>query len=117
MDRKLARGQQRSTETDWSKAAPYLRFRYQLASRYLPETGNVIDMGCGCGVGTNWLAQKFPGLSFIGVDISKEAIELARHSFGNTSNLTFVHGQLRQAIEQMRLRKHVFNPFFLVNLC
>ena len=42
------------------------------------ESGiNVLDIGCGSGRALNLMAEKFPNSSFIGYDISKEAIENA----------------------------------------
>jgi len=56
------------------------------------ESGiNVLDIGCGSGRAINLMAEKFPNSSFIGYDISREAIENARVKVKNSeiSNVSF----------------------------
>lgn len=83
-----ARGQNRTTKTDWSQVSPYIRFRYERARETLPVSGTVYEMGCGIGVGLNYLASCRPDLNFVGLDNSKEALDFGRHHFNGTANLT-----------------------------
>jgi SAM-dependent methyltransferase len=44
----------------------------------LPEGATVLDVGCGTGEITARLAEKFPGASFIGIDLEEPHLERAR---------------------------------------
>jgi len=46
--------------------------------QYLPESGQILDMGCGFGLFSLYYAKKFPGLSIIGIDIDKARIQMAQ---------------------------------------
>jgi len=82
-----ARGQLRTVQTEWSKVAPYIRYRYQRALELLPADGTVLELGCGIGVGLAYLARMRPELFFVGVDMSPEAIDFGREHFGDIANL------------------------------
>lgn len=91
LDPKKAQGQNRTTKTDWSQVAPYIRFRYERAKELLPSSGTVYEMGCGIGVGLNYLATSRPDLNFVGLDNSKDALDFGRHHFKTTRNLSLQH--------------------------
>jgi 2-polyprenyl-3-methyl-5-hydroxy-6-metoxy-1,4-benzoquinol methylase len=44
----------------------------------LPDRGTVVELGCGYGHITSWLAELRPDLTFVGVDIDEKAIAAAR---------------------------------------
>jgi 2-polyprenyl-3-methyl-5-hydroxy-6-metoxy-1,4-benzoquinol methylase len=46
--------------------------------QYLPERGQILDMGCGFGLFSLYYAKKFPGRSIIGIDINEARIQMAR---------------------------------------
>ncbi len=48
--------------------------------QYLPESGQILDMGCGFGLFSLYYAKKFPGLSIIGIDINEARIQMAQKS-------------------------------------
>lgn len=54
---------------------------------------SVLDVGCGTGVGTIWLAQK--GFSVIGIDRSPIMIELAINRANNHPNINFSQQDMR----------------------
>ena len=85
--REAAQGQYRTTATDFAKVPPYVRFRYERAAALLPPAGEVVELGCGVGVGLSHLARRRPDLRFRGVDMSREAIDYGRHHFGDIPNL------------------------------
>jgi SAM-dependent methyltransferase len=85
--REAARGQYRTTVTDWQKLAPYIRFRYERVRDKLPAEGTVFELGCGIGVGLAHLAGCRPDLRFVGVDLSEGAIEYGREHFAGLANL------------------------------
>jgi SAM-dependent methyltransferase len=85
--REAARGQYRTTVTDWNKLSPFIRFRYERVRDRLPAHGTVYELGCGVGVGLAYLARCRPDLSFVGADMSEGAIEYGREHFGSIPNL------------------------------
>lgn len=56
-----------------------LRFLEEI-SQYIPERGNVLDLGCGFGLFSLFLALSHPGVQVTGVDISENRINMARRS-------------------------------------
>ncbi|MEQ8726750.1 MAG: class I SAM-dependent methyltransferase [Sandaracinaceae bacterium] len=85
--RDAARGQYRTTVTDWSRVAPYIRYRYERARERLPATGTVYELGCGIGVGLAYLARTRPDLRFVGFEMSEGAVEYGREQFAQVKNL------------------------------
>ncbi|MFT5336087.1 MAG: ubiquinone/menaquinone biosynthesis C-methylase UbiE [Luteibaculaceae bacterium] len=64
-------------------------FRYKWAESFMGEaTISVLDVACGVGYGTHYLANKFPKSQFTGVDISGEALEMAKKQF-SAPNIQF----------------------------
>lgn len=100
IDYKIAQGQNRTTKTKWADVLPYIKFRYQRALESLPASGTVFEMGCGIGVGLNYLAESRPDLNFVGLDNSKEALDFGRYHFSNTKNLKLVHTPDFQAVAE-----------------
>ncbi|MBU1895847.1 class I SAM-dependent methyltransferase [Patescibacteria group bacterium] len=52
----------------------------------------VLDVGCNCGVFTNFLAKFLPHAQVIGIDPSEEAVKFGRERFKNLTNLKFFVG-------------------------
>lgn len=48
--------------------------------RYIPDSGTVLDYGCGYGIFSNYLKMKNPNLKIIGFDISTTRINEAKKS-------------------------------------
>ena len=44
----------------------------------LPRTGNILDVGCGHGQMTRWMAREAPGAAVLGIDLSCQKIDVAR---------------------------------------
>jgi len=59
--------------------------------RKLPKKGKIIDLGCGDGIVTNFLAIKEPGRTILGIDLNKERIKKAPKGIKNTK---FIHGDI-----------------------
>lgn len=55
---------------------------------HLPETGKVLDIGCGVGRLTGPLASRRPDLRFVGSDTSAQMVSLARRNW-SLPNLDF----------------------------
>lgn len=64
-----------------------------------PQGGVILDIGCGSGAGTAALARRLPEhFSVIGLDINREAIARARHSYGTLARLRFHEGDLEDIL-------------------
>lgn len=66
--------------------------RYDLALELLREQGRVnggacLDVFCGNGYGTFMLSEAFPELCVVGVDGSKEAIDMANECYARPNNM------------------------------
>jgi len=46
--------------------------------QYLPETGTVLDVGCGFGLFSLYYASTHPNLNFVGLDLNPRRIEMAQ---------------------------------------
>ncbi len=58
--------------------------------RLISNRAKVLDLGCGCGAVTNYLAKAFPNCKFIGLDLNSNYIEIAnKFSIENTRYCQF----------------------------
>lgn len=71
----------------------------QFSNIDIPKIKNVLDIGCGEGTVTHFLAQKLPQASVIGIDFSESGIGCARASY-QLPNLSFVHDLNSHALEK-----------------
>jgi SAM-dependent methyltransferase len=62
----------------------------------LTESRQVVDLGCGAGATTSYIASKFSGVSFIGIDLDSSLIDLAKKQNPKVtaSNVDFHVGNL-----------------------
>ena len=68
-------------------------------AKFIPEgTKTVLDVGCADGVVTIALAKMFPQIKFVGIDLSKDFIDIARKNADGTNNVTFEHIYLRDRL-------------------
>lgn len=61
---------------------------------WLPEHGDILDVGCGCGVISLMIAQRAPEARILGIDIHKPSVLQARN---NAENSPFDNVQFRTA--------------------
>lgn len=67
--------------------------------KYLPkETTSVVDVGCADGAITIEMAKIFPEIKFLGIDLDKNFIELAKSKAKNIPNVTFEQIYLRDLL-------------------
>ena len=59
-----------------------------------PDTGRVLDIGCGAGTTSLALAVTRPHLAVVGADLSADQIAVARERVGGLANLRFVEGDV-----------------------
>jgi trans-aconitate methyltransferase len=56
------------------------------------ETKSIVDLGCGAGAATSYLAQTLPYFQFLGIDIDQELVDLAHNKSIEIPNVTFKRG-------------------------
>jgi 2-polyprenyl-6-hydroxyphenyl methylase/3-demethylubiquinone-9 3-methyltransferase len=72
----------------------FVRARFWLSDlfsleRYVPESGSILDIGCGHGLFSNLLALKSPTRNVLGVDIDARRIQAARRTVAGRKNIRF----------------------------
>jgi 2-polyprenyl-6-hydroxyphenyl methylase/3-demethylubiquinone-9 3-methyltransferase len=65
----------------------------------IPLEGKILDLGCGFGIFSYFLAQKYPKLEVTGVDPSAERIKVANNVFLKPGNLRFYQGEIKDLVE------------------
>jgi SAM-dependent methyltransferase len=68
----------------------------ELLADALPAHGRVLDLGCGLGLASHWLAELHPRLEVVGVDRDAEHIRVARRSAAGSPRVTFVCGPVEE---------------------
>lgn len=71
--------------SDWFKAT---------IKKHVPTPKTVLDLGCGTGDKSLWLAEQ--GYQVTGIDISKDAIKRAEIARGTASNPIFIHADMTE---------------------
>lgn len=91
--------------------------RYHFASRFIGPESNVLDLGCGCGYGAEYLAQA-SGRRVVGMDRSAEGVAYGRRWYPGR-RVKFVRGDVTgiplhsasiDAIVAMEIIEHVEGP-------
>ena len=62
----------------------------------LHDGNRVLDVGCGRGISSFIMANSFPRLEVVGVDLLADHVLVARTLYGNTPNLRFTSGDAMQ---------------------
>lgn len=65
--------------------APYIEIE-----KLIPKKGKILDLGCGEGIFTNFLAIKSSGREIIGIDIDNKRISQAKKAGAKLSNIKFI---------------------------
>lgn len=73
----------------------YISLRWRLCpfeeiEKYLPDSGIILDIGCGYGLLSNFLAFKSNRRRVIGIDNSQKRLEIAKSTVGNRFNIAFI---------------------------
>ena len=80
-------------------------------AKFFPEgVKTVLDVGCADGTVTIALAEMFPDIKFVGIDLSKQFIDIAKENSAGKQNVSF---------ENVYLRERLANPerFDVVLFC
>lgn len=68
-------------------------------AKFIPTgTKTVLDVGCADGTVTLALADMFPEIQFVGIDLNPDFIEIAKSRVGEKTNVSFEHGYLRERL-------------------
>jgi 1-acyl-sn-glycerol-3-phosphate acyltransferase len=60
----------------------------------VPRSGYILDLGCGYGFATHWLAQCTDARTFLGLDYDENKIRTARRTAGENSRIQFEAGDI-----------------------
>jgi len=63
---------------------------FELIEKYVPQSCNVVDVGCGYGIFANYLAINSKDREVTGIEINEKRISMANKIFGQVSNLNFI---------------------------
>lgn len=67
----------------------------ELVERQVPQTGEIIDLGCGHGLFASLLALGSPRRRVRGIDLDESRIRLAQAAAGSLPNISFVCADIR----------------------
>jgi len=87
-----------------------LQEKLRVANFFPDGVKSVLDVGCADGVVTIALAEMFPEIKFVGIDLNREFIDIAKEKSSELKNITF---------ENVYLRERLANPerFDVVLFC
>lgn len=64
--------------------------KFEKYVEYFPDSGIIVDIGCGYGLVANYLALCFPNSDVIGIDTNFGRIKVASTTIGNRKNIKFL---------------------------
>jgi ubiquinone/menaquinone biosynthesis C-methylase UbiE len=65
-------------------------------TKQITNGDSFLDLGCGTGILTRLLADKFPGSCIVGVDVSASYLEVAKKNSRHYKNITYLHQDAEQ---------------------
>lgn len=100
---------------NWVGIYTYWRYweypRYIKMEKMLPKKGIIIDLGCGYGIFTNFLAASGPQRKIIAMEFNKDKISVAKKGFPNvrylTQDITKIKAPKADAIILMHVLHHL----------
>ncbi len=99
--KKIARNYRNLTRME--KFIVWMRFKtvpVKEIAGMIPPEGKILDLGCGFGIFSYFLAQKYPKLEVVGIDPSGERIKAANDVFLRPENLRFFRGEIKDLAEK-----------------
>lgn len=86
--------------------------RLLIETMILPETGNVLDVGCGYGAVGIAAATFNPRLRVVMTDVNKRAVNLAKHNIekNKATNAEARNGYLYETVEDLKFNCVLSNP-------
>jgi len=78
----------------WAKAQAEIAARLipKIPAEFVPSL--IIDLGCGTGLLSAKLLQRYPAASLVGIDLAAGMVEHCRHHFGTNARARFVTGDV-----------------------
>lgn len=93
----------------------YIRLRrlpFEIIEKYVSKKGNILDFGCGHGFFSLYISEKSPQRQIIGVDISKEKIDIAKASkHSNKVSFKYTPGSMF-----FLQKKDAYNSIVIINV-
>jgi 2-polyprenyl-3-methyl-5-hydroxy-6-metoxy-1,4-benzoquinol methylase len=96
----------------WTLA--FNKARYKLAAeqtlvylkKYYTQDASIkiLEIGCGIGFWTAWVAQHYPNASYTGVDISAKAIQQLQQQYSQNAKIQFIQADASQV--QLEMQKY-----------
>jgi 2-polyprenyl-3-methyl-5-hydroxy-6-metoxy-1,4-benzoquinol methylase len=83
--------------------------------QYLPKSGNIMDIGCGFGLFTNYYALLSPDRRFISLDINKTRIQAARQA-STKLNLSAQITYCASPAEQLSKVSGIFQAAYMLDI-
>lgn len=82
----------------------FVRARHLLSplgilENWVPKEGDILDLGCGHGLFTNYMALRAPYRNILGVDPSVQKIEVAKRTESKVLNVRYILGDINDIIE------------------
>lgn len=82
----------------------FVRLRYLLSplevlENWVPREGNILDLGCGHGLFTAYMAMRAPSRNILGVDPSSAKIEVARRTQSTVPNVHYILGNIDDVLK------------------
>jgi demethylmenaquinone methyltransferase/2-methoxy-6-polyprenyl-1,4-benzoquinol methylase len=77
-----------------AKWATYNKDNYwknEILSHIQQDSKSILELACGTGILTRKIVKKFPAAKIIGIDITKNYLDLAQKNLESYKNITFVH--------------------------
>ncbi len=75
-----------------------LERNFKVFDTHVPKSGRVYDMGCGNGYLSLMLSYTGPHREIIATDFDESKVELAKHCYGASSQLSFTHQDLMSLV-------------------
>ena len=82
----------------------FVRLRHLLSpleilENWVPREGNVLDLGCGHGLFTNYMALRAHSRNVVGIDPSIAKLKVAKRTEDRVPNVHYIQGDIADAVE------------------
>ena len=85
----------------------FVRLRHLLSpleilENWVPREGNILDLGCGHGLFTNYMALKANSRNIVGIDPAAAKLKVAKKTEARVPNVHYIQGDITDAMEKGR---------------
>ena len=83
----------------------FVRLRHLLSpleilEKFVPQEGNILDLGCGHGLFTNYMALRARSRNVVGIDPSTAKLKVAKRTEDRVPNVHYILGDIADAVER-----------------